>query len=192
MVDKWDSIAQSPGPGTQTKDAWTIYIHISISNKFTFHSCKVFCTRCLQLNFILSLHSYYRIYRQKSLKIKTRLPNKTIAGLHVTSRRRCWAVKKQKYFSPLGTELYFHVNSSRRNSIVLTPKMGALLRGCKPRIHKVVVDNQNSWIVKCRFCFTTVIYSIYGKDIKVLFKKVRGVKTFTSQLRLELSCKRQS
>ena len=70
--------------------------------------------------------------------------------------------------------------------------MAALLPGCKPRIHKVVVDNQNSWIVKCRFCFTTVIYSIYRKDIKVLFKKVRGLKTFTSQLRLELSCKRQS
>ena len=86
-------------------------------------------------------------------------------------------VKKQKHFPPLGTELYIHVNSSRRNSIVLTPKMAALLRGCKPRIHKR------------RFCFITVIYSIYRKNIKgeqVMFKKikVRGVKTFTSQLRL--------
>ena len=40
-------------------------VRITISNKFTFHSCKIFCTRCSQLNFILSLHSYYRIYRQK-------------------------------------------------------------------------------------------------------------------------------
>ena len=104
-------------------------------------------------------------------------------------------VKKQKHLSPLGTELYFHVNSSRRNSIVLTLKMAALLRGCKPRIHKVVVDNQNCWIVKFRFSFITVIYSIYRKDIKgeqVMSKKARGVKTFASQLRLELSCKRQS
>ena len=170
-------------------------MRITISNKFTFHSCKIFCTRCLQLNFILSLHSYYRIYRQKI----------AIDQNETTKQNNCWfarditeamlVVKKQKHFSPLGTELYFHVNSSRRNSIVLTPKMAALLRGCKPRIHKVVVDNQNCWIVKCRFSFITVIYSIYRKDIKgeqVMFKKVRGVKTFTSQLRPQLSCKRQS
>ena len=42
--------------------------------------------------------------------------------------------KEQKHFSPLRTKLHFHVNSSRKNSIVLKPKMGALSRGCKPRI----------------------------------------------------------
>ena len=42
--------------------------------------------------------------------------------------------QEQKHFSPLGTKLYFHVNSSRKNSIVLTPNMAALSRGCKPRI----------------------------------------------------------
>ena len=34
----------------------------------------------------------------------------------------------------LGTKLYFHVNSSRQNSIVLIPNMAALSCGCKPRI----------------------------------------------------------
>ena len=34
----------------------------------------------------------------------------------------------------LGTKLYFHVNTSRKNSIVLDPNMAALSRGCKPRI----------------------------------------------------------
>ena len=43
----------------------------------------------------------------------------------------------QKHFSPLGTKLYFHVNSSRKYSFVLTPNMAALSHGCKPRIvHK--------------------------------------------------------
>ena len=36
----------------------------------------------------------------------------------------------QKHFSPLGTKLYFNVNSSRKTSIVLTPNMAALSRGC--------------------------------------------------------------
>ena len=29
-------------------------------------------------------------------------------------------VKNKKHFSPLGTKLYFHVNSSKTNSVVLT------------------------------------------------------------------------
>ena len=41
--------------------------------------------------------------------------------------------QEQKHFSPLGTKLYFHVNSSRKYSFVLTPNMAALSRGCKPR-----------------------------------------------------------
>ena len=41
--------------------------------------------------------------------------------------------QEQKHFSPLGTKLYFHVNSSRKNSIVLTPNMAALSRGCKAK-----------------------------------------------------------
>ena len=43
-------------------------------------------------------------------------------------------VKNQKHISPLGTKLYFYVNFSRKISIVLTPNMAALSRGCKPRI----------------------------------------------------------
>ena len=42
--------------------------------------------------------------------------------------------QEQKHFSPRGTKLYFHVNSSRKYSFVLTPNMAALSRGCKPRI----------------------------------------------------------
>ena len=43
-------------------------------------------------------------------------------------------VKNQKHIYPLGTKLYFHVNFSRKISIVLTPNMAVLSRGCKPRI----------------------------------------------------------
>ena len=42
--------------------------------------------------------------------------------------------QEQKHFSPLGTKLYFHVNSSRKYSFVLTPNMATLSHGCKPRI----------------------------------------------------------
>lgn len=48
-----------------------------------------------------------------------------IAGLHVTSGRLCWE-----------PQLYFHVNSSRKNYILLTPNVAALTRGCIPRIEK--------------------------------------------------------
>ena len=43
-------------------------------------------------------------------------------------------VKNKKHISSLGTKLYFHVNFSHKISIVLTPNMAALSRGCKPRI----------------------------------------------------------
>ena len=44
-------------------------------------------------------------------------------------------VKKNKSinFSPLGTKLYFHVNSLRKNYIVLTFNKAAFSCGCKPR-----------------------------------------------------------
>ena len=42
--------------------------------------------------------------------------------------------EEQKHFSLLGTKLHFQVNSSRKNSIVLTTNMAALLHGCKPGI----------------------------------------------------------
>ena len=43
--------------------------------------------------------------------------------------------QEQTHFSPLlGTQLYFHVDSSISNSIVLTPNMATLSRGCKPRV----------------------------------------------------------
>ena len=42
--------------------------------------------------------------------------------------------QEQKLSFPLGTKLYFHVNSYRKNSIVLTLNMAALSDGCKPRI----------------------------------------------------------
>ena len=35
--------------------------------------------------------------------------------------------QEQKHFSPLGTKLYFHFNSSRKSSIVLTPNMAVTL-----------------------------------------------------------------
>ena len=38
--------------------------------------------------------------------------------------------QEQKHLCSLGTKLYFHVNSSLKNSILLTPNMAALWRGC--------------------------------------------------------------
>ena len=52
--------------------------------------------------------------------------------------------QEQKHFSPLGTKLYFHVNTSRKYSFVLTPNMAALSRGCKPRIPGV--GRYDMWI----------------------------------------------
>ena len=45
--------------------------------------------------------------------------------------------QEYKHFSPLGTKLYFLVNSSRKYSFVLTPNMAALSRGCKARIVRI-------------------------------------------------------
>ena len=42
--------------------------------------------------------------------------------------------QEQKHFSCLGSNLYFHVHSSRNNSIVPTPNIATLSRVCKPRI----------------------------------------------------------
>ena len=39
--------------------------------------------------------------------------------------------QEQQHLSPLGTKRHFHVNSSRKNSTVLTTNMAALSRGCK-------------------------------------------------------------
>ena len=50
----------------------------------------------------------------------------TIAGLHVTSHGGYVGGQEQKHFSPLGTKLYFHVNSSRKNTVVLATNMAAL------------------------------------------------------------------
>ena len=50
--------------------------------------------------------------------------------------------QEQKHFSPLGTKLYFHVNSSRKYSFVLTPNMATLSHGCKPKIvHQYTTTN---------------------------------------------------
>ena len=42
--------------------------------------------------------------------------------------------EEQKHFSPPGTKLHFHVNSSRKNYVVLTTNIAALSLACKPRI----------------------------------------------------------
>ena len=51
-------------------------------------------------------------------------------------------VKKNKSinFSPLVTKLYFHVNSLRKNYIVLTFNKAAFSRGCKPRITSYLIN----------------------------------------------------
>ena len=62
--------------------------------------------------------------------------------------------QEQKHFSPLGTKLYFHVNSLRKNCPVLTTNMTALSRGCEPRI------SVHSKAEK-KFSVALVIYSDY-------------------------------
>ena len=54
--------------------------------------------------------------------VSKKWPSLSIAGLYVTSRRPCWwCVRfKKKTFLSLGTKPNFHVDSSRKNSIVLT------------------------------------------------------------------------
>ena len=53
--------------------------------------------------------------------------------------------QEQKHFSPLWFKLHFHVNSSRKNSKVLTPNTAALSRGCKPRIYLKHKKDQNEY-----------------------------------------------
>ena len=50
-------------------------------------------------------------------------------------------VKKNKTinFSPLGTKLYFHVNSLRKIYIILTFNKAAFSRDCKPRITSYLI-----------------------------------------------------
>ena len=54
----------------------------------------------------------------------------------MSSRRPCWWSRS---FSPLGTKLYFHVNSWRKNYIVLTFNIITFSRGCKPRITSYLI-----------------------------------------------------
>ena len=54
--------------------------------------------------------------------------------------------QEQKYFSPPGPKLYFHVNSSRKNSTVLTPNMAVLSHGWKPRIQSNDAT-EKKWVV---------------------------------------------
>ena len=66
-------------------------------------------------------------------------------GSHVSGQ-------EQKHFSSLGTKLYFHVNSSRKNSIVLTPNMAALSRG-----------RNQEWFTKAPFW--EIVKNCYLEDI---------------------------
>ena len=47
-------------------------------------------------------------------------------GLHVTSRRPSWWPRPRSFFT-LGTKLHCHVNSPRKNFIVLTPQHSRLV-----------------------------------------------------------------
>ena len=68
----------------------------------------------------------------------------------MTSRQPCqWSTgQEQKHFSPLGTKLYFHGNSLRKISMVLTLNMAAMSHGCKPRIVGVKLN----WDLKKLTC----------------------------------------
>ena len=49
----------------------------------------------------------------------------------------CVGGQEQKHFSPLETKHHFHVNSLRKNYIVLTTNMAASSRGCKLRVRSL-------------------------------------------------------
>ena len=70
--------------------------------------------------------------------------------LPIINKGYCWfardvteavlVVNNKSISQPLGT--LFHVNSSRKNSIVLTPNMAAWSRGCKPRILQFMSEKE--------------------------------------------------
>ena len=90
-----------------------------------------------------------------------------IAGLHVTSRRPCWWSRTKAFLSSaLGSKLYFHVNSSRKYSFVLTPNMADLSRGCKPRI-------SNNQQVEClSFLYLRVFHDVTYLRMKSLLSVI--------------------
>ena len=57
-----------------------------------------------------------------------------IAGLHVTSARPCHWWSRTKAFLSSRNQTLFSRISSRKNSLVFTPNLAALSRGCKRRI----------------------------------------------------------
>ena len=82
----------------------------------------------------------------------------------MTSRRPCWWSRS---FSPLGTKLYFQVNSWRKNYIVLTFNIITFFRGCKPRITSYLIVGsiwpdtmpQRAYPRDLQFCLFLVVYS---------------------------------
>ena len=64
---------------------------------------------------------------------------------------------KNKRISPLGTKLYFHVNSSTKNSIILTPNIATLSRDCKPRIRIHSSTQDSSGNIGNRACVEVAI-----------------------------------
>ena len=77
-------------------------------------SFKTICLTCIWSEFIDTIF-HLRKARNKSLP------------------HRHGGVRGRVHFSLLGAKLYFHVNTTRKNSIVLTTNMAALSRDCKPR-----------------------------------------------------------
>ena len=72
-------------------------------------------------------------------------------------------VKKNKTinFSPLGTKLYFHVNSLRKIYIILTFNKAAFSRDCKPRITSYLIVG-SIWPV-------TMPPQAYPRDLQFFF-----------------------
>ena len=102
----------------------------SLSNRLHWlpQSCLMFFVvpSCSRRHFARYIFDWRRESKERELLVCTRRHGGHVGG------------QEQKHFSPLGTKLYFHVNSSRKYSFVLTPNMAALSRGCKPRIRQAV------------------------------------------------------
>ena len=82
----------------------------------------------------------------------------------------------------MGTKHHFHVNSSRKNSTVLTTNMAALSRGCKPRINCYLQSFSPYHFLRQRFvscCISSLLLFSPFSFYDVCFVKKKN-KTKTS------------
>ena len=98
--------------------------------------------------------------------------------------------QEQKHFSPLGTKLYFHVNSSRKNSIEIDPKHGRLVKWLQTE--NISLGVLNPLALLCGFLlYVTPVYFQDGRDAASLRDRNLGEITVLCEMKpypVEFSC----